>query len=131
VKDQNNNPITGTVENSWSVFGRYDFSRDTRMKGLAIGGGAYKAGGKWFTMSGLVLPGGAPLPKNSSGNSVFKLEQDVLMNLFASYQLNRQWTFRLDCANVLDKEFPIGAQGVGLVDAVDPRTFSFQVTYRH
>jgi len=131
VKDQNGNPITGTVENSWSVFSRYDFSRDTRMKGFAIGGGAYKAGGKWFTMSGLVLPGGVPLPKNSSGNSVFKLDQEVLLNLFASYQLNRNWTFRIDCANVLDEAFPIGAQGVGLVDAVDPQMFSFQVTYKH
>ncbi|MEO6003680.1 MAG: TonB-dependent receptor [Opitutus sp.] len=130
VHDQNGNTITGTVENSWSLFGRYDFSRDTTMKGFAIGGGAQRAGGKWFTMSGLVLPGGAALPKNSSGNSVFKLKQEVLMNLFASYQFNRNWTFRLDCANLLDKKYPIGAQGVGLVDAVDPRTFSFQTTYK-
>ena len=34
-------------------------------------------------------------------------------------------------ANVLDEAFPIGAQGVGLVDAVDPQMFSFQVTYKH
>jgi outer membrane receptor for monomeric catechols len=113
------------------LYTRYDFSRDSFLKGLAIGGGAAKAGGKWFNMSGLTLPNGQPLPKNSSGNSLFKLEQDVMLNLFASYKLNRNWEFRLDCANVLDESFPIGAQGVGLVDAAEPRTFSFQTTFRY
>ncbi|SDS49336.1 TonB-dependent receptor [Opitutus sp. GAS368] len=131
VHDQNGNPITATVENSWSTFGRYDFSKDSPLKGLAVGGGATKAGGKWFNMGGLVLPNGAALPTNSSGNALFKLKQDVLVNLFAGYRLNRHWNFRIDCQNVLDKVYPIGAQGVGLVDAVEPRSFSFQTTYRY
>ncbi len=131
VHDQNGNPITATVENSWSLYSRYDFDRGGPLKGFAIGGGAAKAGGKWFNMSGLVLPGGAALPKNSSGNSLFKLKQEVMANLFASYRLNRSWEFRIDCKNALDKSYPIGAQGVGLVDAAEPRTFSFQTTYRY
>lgn len=131
VHDSNGNPITATVENSWSIYTRYDFSRESALKGLSFGGGAAKAGGKWFNMSGLTLPGGAPLPKNSSGNSLFKLKQDVMVNLFAGYKLNRNWEFRVDCSNVLDKSYPIGAQGVGLVDAAEPRTFSFQTTYRY
>ncbi|MEO6873980.1 MAG: TonB-dependent receptor [Opitutaceae bacterium] len=131
VKDQNDNPITGTVENSWSIFGRYDFDRTSSMKGLYAGGGAQKAGGKWFTMSGLILPGGAPLPKNSSGASLFKLKQDVLVNLFVGYEINRHWNVRVDCVNVLDKTYPVGAQGVGLADIVDPRTFSFETTYKY
>jgi outer membrane receptor for ferric coprogen and ferric-rhodotorulic acid len=133
VHDQNGNPITGTVENSWSLMSRYDFDHTNHANpfhGLAVGGGAAKAGGKWFTMSGLVLPGGAALPVNSSGNSIFKLKQEVLLNLFAEYQLNRHWTLRVDCENVLDKSYPIGAQGVGLVDSVDPRTFSFEGTFK-
>jgi iron complex outermembrane recepter protein len=131
VHDQNGNPITATVENSWSLFTRYDFESGGIMKGLAIGGGASKAGGKWFNMSGLVLPGGAALPKNSSGASLFKLKQAVALNLFASYRFNRHWDFRVDCTNVLDESYPIGAQGVGLVDAAEPRTFSFQTTFRY
>jgi iron complex outermembrane recepter protein len=131
VHDQLGNPITATAENSWSLYGRYDFDKSGPMKGFAFGGGAAKAGGKWFNMAGLVLPGGVALPKNSSGNSLFKLKQEVMVNLFASYRLNRHWDFRLDCQNVLDKRFPIGAQGVGLVDAAEPLNFSFQTTYRY
>jgi outer membrane receptor for ferric coprogen and ferric-rhodotorulic acid len=131
VHDQNGNSIPATVENSWSVFGRYDFDRNSPLKGFAFGGGAQKAGGKWFTMSGMVLPGGVALPKNSSGNSVFKLKQEVLLNLFTTYQFDRHWSVRLDCTNVLGQKYAIGAQGVGLADAVDPRTFSFTGTYRY
>ncbi len=131
VKDQNGNPVTGTVENSWSLFTRYDFSRDTPLKGFAVGGGAQRAGGKWFSMSGMVLPGGAALPVNSSGNSVFKLKQDVLLNLFTQYEINHHWLVRVNCDNVLDKSYPIGAQGVGLVDAIPPRTFSFETKYKY
>jgi len=133
VHDANGNPITATVENSWSIFSRYDFQQGGApefFNGLAVGGGANKAGGKWFNMSGLTLPGGAPLPVNSSGASLFKLHQDMLLNLFAEYRLNRHWMFRVNLENALDKEFPIGAQGVGLVDPVDPRTFSFESAYK-
>jgi len=133
VHDSNGNPIPATVENSWSAFGRYDFQgagAPSAFNGLAVGGGANKAGGKWFTMSGLTLPGGAPLPVNSSGNSIFKLHQDVLLDMFVEYRLDRHWMFRVNCENVLDKAFAIGAQGVGLVDPVDPRTFSFESAYK-
>jgi iron complex outermembrane receptor protein len=129
VHDFNGNPVAATVENSWSLFGRYDFNATGAFKGFAFGGGAQKAGGKWFTMSGMTLPGNAPLPKNSSGASIFKLKQDVLVNMFAEYELNKNWTVRVDCTNVLDKAYAIGAQGVGLADIVDPRTFSFRVSY--
>jgi len=129
VHDFNGNPIAATVENSWSIFSRYDFERSGGLKGLAFGGGAQKAGGKWFTTGGLTLPGGALYPANSSGNRIFKLKQEVLLNLFAEYELNRNWTVRVDCVNVLDKAYAIGAQGVGLADIVDPRTFSFRASY--
>jgi len=133
VHDTNGNPIPATVENSWSAFGRYDFDAANGpaiFHGFAVGGGANKAGGKWFTMGGLVLPGGAPNPVNSSGNAIFKLHQDVLLDMFVEYRLNRHWMFRVNCENVLDKSFPIGAQGVGLVDPVDPRTFSIESSYK-
>jgi len=129
VHDFNGNPIAATVENSWSIFSRYDFERSGGLKGLAFGGGAQKAGGKWFTTGGLTLPGGALYPANSSGNRIFKLKQEVLLNLFAEYELNRNWTVRVDCVNVLDKAYAIGAQGVGLADIVDPHTFSFRASY--
>lgn len=129
VHDFNGNPVAATVENSWSLFSRYDFNATGGLKGFAVGGGAQKAGGKWFTMSGMTLPGNAALPKNSSGASIFKLKQEVLLNMFAEYEVNKNWTVRVDCANVLDKVYAVGAQGVGLADIVDPRTFSFRVSY--
>lgn len=131
VHDQKGNPIAATVENSWSVFSRYDFARTGPLKGFAVGGGAQKAGGKWFVMGGLTLPGNAPLPVNSSGNSIFRLKQDVLLNLFTEYQVTPRWLVRIECANVLDKAYAIGAQGVGLADIVDPRTFSFRTTLKY
>jgi len=131
VEDQNGSKITGTVDRSWSVFGRYDFRPDSGVKGLHFGGGANKAGGKWFTMSGMTLPGGVPLPVTKSGTSVFQLKQEVLLNLFVGYEFNKHWTGRIDVVNVLDKAFAVGAQGVGLADIVDPRTFSLQVSYSH
>lgn len=130
VHDFNGNPIAATVENSWSLFGRYDFEKTGGLKGLAFGGGAQKAGGKWFTTGGMTLPGGGLFPANSSGNRIFKLKQDVLLNLFGEYELNKHWTVRIDCSNVLDKAYAVGAQGVGLADIVDPRTFSFRTTYK-
>ncbi|MBM3873406.1 MAG: hypothetical protein FJ382_06660 [Verrucomicrobia bacterium] len=131
VEDQNGSKITGTVDRSWSVFGRYDFRPDSGVKGLHFGGGANKAGGKWFTMSGMTLPGGVPLPVTKSGTSVFQLKQEVLLNLFVGYEFNKHWTGRIDVVNALDKAFAVGAQGVGLADIVDPRTFSLQVSYSH
>ncbi|NBR10436.1 MAG: TonB-dependent receptor, partial [Opitutaceae bacterium] len=131
VHDQNGNPLPATVENSWSVFTRYDFNQQSELKGFSFGGGAAKAGGKWFTMAGMILPGGGTPTKNSSGNAIFKLKQEVLLNLFANYQMNRHWTLRLDCENVLDSSYAVGAQGVGLVDSVNPRTFSIQSTYKY
>lgn len=130
VRDFRGNPIAATVENSWSVFSRYDFARTDMFKGFAVGGGAQKAGGKWFVTGGMTLPGGTTFPANSSGNAIFRLKQDVLLNLFTEYRLNRQWSFRVECTNVLDEAFAIGAQGVGLADIVDPRTFSFRSTVR-
>jgi hypothetical protein len=35
----------------------------------------------------------------------------------------------VDCVNVLDEAYAIGAQGVGLADIVDPRTFSFRASF--
>lgn len=130
VHDFNGNPIAATVENSWSLFSRYDFERQGALKGFAFGGGAQKAGGKWFVTGGMTLPGGVPFPANSSGNRIFKLKQDVLLNLFGEYEVNKNWTVRIDCGNVLDKSYAVGAQGVGLADIVDPRTFTFRTTYK-
>lgn len=136
VRDGNNNVITGTVENSWSLFTRYDFDHNDKsspVRGLAIGGGAQKAGGKWFTRSGLILPDGtvAANVKDSSGNArPFKLRQGVLVNLFAEYEINKNWSVRLDCANALDEVYAVGAQGVGLADPVEPRTFSFSARWK-
>jgi outer membrane receptor for ferric coprogen and ferric-rhodotorulic acid len=129
VHDFNGNPSAATVENSWSLFGRYDFERTGALKGLAFGGGAQKAGGKWFTTGGMTLPGGGLYPANTSGNRIFKLKQEVLLNLFTEYELNKNWTVRVDCVNVLDEAYAIGAQGVGLADIVDPRTFSFRASF--
>ena len=130
VHDQNGNPVTATYETQWSVFTRYDLPKDGPLKGLGIGGGVNRIGGRWFNMASLTVPGGAANPVNSSGVALFKLHEGTMMNLFADYELNRHWTFRVNCENVLDQAYPLGAQGVGLVDPSDPRTFTFETTFK-
>jgi outer membrane receptor for ferric coprogen and ferric-rhodotorulic acid len=131
VHDQNGNPISRTAENSWSVYTRYDFPKDSALSGLAVGGGAYESGGRWFSMGGMVLPGNAPLPLNSSSTSLFKLHQEVMMNLFAAYRINRHWEVRVTCENIFNNLFPMAGQGVGLIDPADPQTFAGEVTLKY
>jgi outer membrane receptor protein involved in Fe transport len=52
------------------------------------------------------------------------------MNLFVSYNVNRHLQLLVNCENVLDQAYPLGTQGVGLVDPSDPTTFSFEMTYK-
>ena len=51
-------------------------------------------------------------------------------NLFASYQYDKHWTFRVNIENVLDKTFALGAQSPTFVDMSPPRTFQVSTSYK-
>jgi iron complex outermembrane receptor protein len=139
VEDQNGNPVSQTYGNQWSVFTRYNFENDSALRGFGFGGGVNRQGARYFNMASLTLPGGTPPvttgalysgTPNSSGVALFKLHEGTMVNLFVSYNVNKHLQLLVNCENVLDQAYPLGSQGVGLVDPSDPTTFSFEMTYK-
>jgi iron complex outermembrane receptor protein len=115
-------PFANSYKGSWSVVSRYEF-KDGSLKGLNIGGGASTIIGRLVGSGGIVFPVGQTAPTN------FELESDVLANVFATYT-RKNWTFRLNVENLLDKVMPMGAQAAWVVDPSLPRTVSLATTYR-
>lgn len=125
VTDQTGNQVSGTYRSSVSVFTRYDFGKQGPLKGLAVGAGFVTVGGR------TVAQGGATGLTNAPGNpSVFKIDGGHLVNVFAHYELNRRWSFRLNVNNVLDDFYPLGLQGPIAADPSPPRTVSASAIFR-
>lgn len=124
VKDQTGADVNNTYGNLYSFFTRYDF-RSGGAKGLSFGGGASRTGKNLFTsLGGYTFPTGeAPHP--------IVLEAAWNVNAFVSYKWNRNWTFRLNVENVLDKAFALGAQSPLFVDPSPPRTFTLSAMYKY
>ncbi len=122
TKDINGRPLANSYTGSWSLFTRYDFSQPA-LKGLSIGGGGSRVDGRIVARSGVTFPVGQTPP------TFITLDPAILVNAFVGYRY-KQWTFRLNVENVLDKAFPMGAQNAWIVDPSTPRTFSFSTTMR-
>jgi len=123
VKDQNGNLLNNTYKSLYSFFTRYQFT-DGSLKGLSIGGGGSKTGGNYFT-----TPGSYVFPVGVTPGPI-TLESVWNANLFATYQYGKNWTFRLNIQNVLDKTFALGAQSPLFVDMSPPRNFQFSTSYK-
>jgi len=123
VRDQAGNPVSATYGDSWSLFTRYDFARDTALKGLTIGGGASRMGNRFMTTSGMTFPTGWVKP------SLIKVQQATWMSAFAAYQFNSHWSARVNVSNLLDKQYPMGLQSGLTVDPAPPRTFVGTVSF--
>ena len=121
--DQNNNPISFSYENSLSLFTRYDFQRDSSLKGLSIGGGLTRIGGRWMTTTGDTATSFA-LP------SIVKMDTGSALNGFVTYAFNKHWLFRVNCDNILNQAYPLASQSPFFVDPSMARTFSFATTYK-
>jgi iron complex outermembrane receptor protein len=123
VKDQTGAKVNNTYDSLYSFFTRYDFASGT-LKGLSLGGGAARTGGNYFAAQGnIVYPvGETPHP--------ITLEAVWNATAFVGYRYNKNWTFRLNVENVLDKAFALGAQSPLLVDASPPRTFKLSTSYK-
>jgi len=123
VNDQNGAQLNNTYTSLYSFFTRYDF-KDGGLAGFSIGGGGSKTGGNYFT-----TPGAYTFPTGVTPGPI-TLESVWNMNLFASYKYGKNWTFRLNIENVLDKTFALGAQSPTFVDMSPPRTFQFSTSYK-
>ena len=83
-RDQLGNPVSGSYDNSWSVFTRYDFAKGSALHGLSVGAGINVIGGQWIATSGL---SGVKLP------AIEKYQQGAWAECFFNYQLTRHLFF--------------------------------------
>jgi iron complex outermembrane receptor protein len=123
VKDQNGATVNNTYKSLYSFFTRYDF-RNGSLKGISVGGGASKTGGNIFTAVGNYTAADGTRPASITLESVWNA------SMFVSYRFNKNWDFRLNVTNVLDKAFALGAQTPLFVDPSPPRTYMLSTTYR-
>lgn len=123
VKDRNGNKINNTYDKLYSFFTRYQFTLGA-LKGVSIGGGGSKTGGNYFT-----TPGSYVFPVGVTPGPI-TLESVWNANLFASYQYGKNWIFRVNIENVLDKTFALGAQSPLFVDMSPPRNFQLSTSYK-
>jgi iron complex outermembrane recepter protein len=123
VNDQNGAKLNNTYDTLYSFFSRYEFGEGS-LKGFSIGGGGSKTGGNYF-----VTPGSYVFPVGVTPGPI-TLESVWNANIFASYKYGKNWTFRLNIENVLDKTFALGAQTPLFVDMSPPRTFQFSTSYK-
>ena len=132
IRDPKGNALNRTYENAYSLFTRYNFNTNPNARaGLSIGGGITRIGAKYQSTGGITLPVGyTPYAIDSSGTSLLKLQTGTQVTAFISYNFSKKLNLRINCSNILDEAFPIGAQGVALVDPSEPRTFSFSVQYK-
>ncbi|WP_414660635.1 TonB-dependent siderophore receptor [Horticoccus sp. 23ND18S-11] len=123
VKDQNGAKLNNTYDSLYSFFTRYDFAPGP-LKGFSIGGGASKTGGNYFATAGNITYPVGVTPHPITLESVWNA------TAFVGYRYDKNWTFRLNVENVLDKEFAMGAQSPLFVDPSPPRTFKLSTSYK-
>jgi outer membrane receptor protein involved in Fe transport len=117
------NPVPNSNDNSWSFFSRYDFQKSNPLSGFGIGGGITRVGGRWMNNAGLDYTKG-PLP------AFIKLYTGTVINAFVDYRLGKHWSFKINCANLLNDAFVFGNDVAYISDPSPPRTFSFQTNYK-
>ena len=128
-RDQNNNPVSGSYDNSWSFFNRYDFQPNTPLRGLAIGAGLVHRAEGWISTASLNGSNAFLTPQQLASGEI-KMHPGTLLNAFLAYRLARHWTFHVTVDNILNQDFPIGAQTIYFIDPSPPTTYSFQVDYK-
>jgi iron complex outermembrane receptor protein len=127
-RDQSNNPVSTSYDNSWSLFTRYAFPDAGPLRGLAIGGGAERVGSRWIQNSGTVVD--AVFSPLTQATGEVKVKAGTMVNGFITYVWGGHWSFKVSCANILDEAYPLGVQGLTNVDPSPPRTFSFLASYK-
>ncbi|MFO1449923.1 MAG: TonB-dependent receptor [Opitutaceae bacterium] len=124
VRDQAGLPVDDSYTQSWSVFSRYDFRKEGSLKGLSFGGGISRVTGRVVSSAGLTFPVGVTKP------TFINVEPGTLVGVFANYNLNKNWTFRVQVDNLLDETYAVGINAAYLVDPSLPRNFTFSTKYK-
>ena len=127
MRDPLGNPVSLSWESSFGLFTRYNF-REGGLKGLAIGGGVNRLGGRWVASSGsLIYNGGST---TATVPAYIKLEDGTEAMAFAEYHVNKHWSVSISCANLLNKAYVANYQSVVFSDPSTPRNFTFATTFK-
>lgn len=121
VKDQAGNDVANSYTGQVSLVGRYEVQSGS-LKGFSFGAGYARISGRKLAVGNYIT--GIP------GLTLITPEPGDLVNLFASYRINRNWFVRANIDNLLDKAYALGAQNAYFVDPSPPRTISVSATYR-
>ncbi len=123
MRDALGNPVSLSWENSFGLFTRYTFQRNSALSGWAVGGGANKIGSRWVATSGVVTySGGVP--------AFIKVKDGLDTSMFVQYSPNRHWLFELQAKNLLDEKYIQAFQSPLFADPSVPTTLTLESTYR-
>ena len=121
-RDQNNNPISGSWDNSIGLFTRYDFQSGSPLHGLSIGGGYSRVGSRWISTNGLVSATALETPylrsKPVKSRST-RREHDEPLRQYAHF--GKHFALSVNVANVLNKAFILDIQQISIADLEEPR----------
>ena len=128
--------VPNSYSGQYSLVGRYEFQKGS-LKGFNLGVGyttlidrllstGNYIGGPALETLGTLKSTGANLNKTS----VIKVKTYHELNLFVSYKLNNNWSFRANIENALDEAYVLGAQASSFVDPSLPRSLSVSSTYK-
>lgn len=119
VKDQNGAPVDDSYKSTIGVLAKYSF-RDGGAKGLALGVGGYRTSGRVTATGALTFAGKPAFITNDS---------DPVVKVFANYNLNQHWSFKLEVENVFDGLTPQAINSATLLETNIGRSFTFHAAY--
>ena len=59
-----------------------------------------------------------------------EVEPATLLTVFYNYNLDKNWSFRVQVDNVLDETYAVGIAAAYLIDPSLPRSFIFSTRFR-
>ena len=119
VKDQNGAPVDDSYKSTIGVVAKYSF-RDGTAKGLSLGAGGYRTSGRVTATGALTYVGKPAFITNDS---------DPVVKLFANYNLNQHWSFKIELENVFDGLTPQAINSATLLETNIGRSFTFHAGY--
>lgn len=127
-RDPNGIPFRSAAEKMGALYVRYEFSKGP-MKGFAAGLGVTYTGKRAGDVATGYTPASTPtsfIPNQPS----FYLPAQTLVDLNLTYALNSKWVFRLNIANLLDRDNYYGSSGRNSVIVGNPRNIYGSVAYK-
>ena len=123
VKNQLGLPVDDSYKSTIGVVGKYSF-RDGAAKGLSLGAGGYRTTGRVTSAAALTY---AAKP---AGTFFITNQSDPIIKMFANYDLNQKWSFKLELENAFDGLSPLAINSATLLETNIGRSFTFHASYR-